>query len=440
MKTKIKYFLDILHSSFWFLPIIIIFAALTLAFGLLRIDSLYPYMPESGFLLFILSGGAESARTVLSTIAGAMLAMATTVFSITLVVLTLASSQFGSRLLRNFMYDRLNQIVLGTFISTFVFCLVILKAVHSENDLVFVPNFSILFAEILTLGNIILLIIFIHHTSVSIQADKVISDISHQLNKEVQEQFHFNNQNKPFNEVENYLNEKQHYIFRKEVVNRNSGYLQAIDYPSLIEIADTYDLLIELESRPGDFLVNGIQLVLINGKSDIDDEIAKKIHNSFIIGKIRNPSQDVEFAIHQLVEIAARALSPGVNDPYTALTCIDHLTVTLSYLAQINFPGSFRYNSNDHVRLQVKILTFDGAMNAGFNQIRQYGQSSPTILIRLMERIYFIYLLAQHEPQKTAALKHAHMVMNAGQENIKEKSDLNDLNERYEKFKINFKA
>ena len=168
--------------------------------------------------------------------------------------------------------------------------------------------------------------------------------------------------------------------------------------------------------------------------------MAKKIHNSFIIGKIRNPSQDVEFSIHQLVEIAARALSPGVNDPYTALTCIDHLTVTLSYLAHINLPGSFKYNSNDRVRLQVKTLTFDGAMNAAFNQIRQYGESSPTILIRLMERIYDIYLLAKSKPQKSSARKHADMLMHAGQENIKEKSDLNDLIERYEKFNGNSEA
>ena len=423
-----------MQSSFWFLPIIIIFAALGMAFGLLQIDSKYSYMPESGFLVFILSGGAESARTVLSTIAGAMLGMATTVFSITLVVLTLASSQFGSRLLRNFMYDRLNQVVLGTFISTFVYCLVILKAVHSESDLKFVPNFSILFAELLTLGNIILLIVFIHHTSVSIQADKVISDISDQLHKDVQKHFSFNQQNKAIDEGENFDKEKSKYLFRKSVMNIKSGYMQTLDYATVTDIASENDLLIEFHNRPGDFLVEGIELILINCKDDVEEAIIKKIRNAFIIGKIRSPAQDIEFAIHQLVEVASRALSPGVNDPYTALTCIDQLTVTLSHLVQVNFPGNYRYDKKDRLRLKIKVLTLDGAMNAAFNQIRQYGQASPTILIRMMERLHAIYSLAKQEEQQSVVLKHAKMVLAAGKENIIEENDITDLEERYRMF------
>ncbi|WP_025764720.1 DUF2254 domain-containing protein [Dyadobacter tibetensis] len=434
MKTKIRYFLDALQSSFWFLPLVIIFAAMGMAFLLLFVDGQWSYMPTSGLIWFILSGGAESARTVLSTIASAMLGMATTVFSITLVVLTLASSQFGPRLLRNFMYDRLNQVVLGTFIATFVFCLIVLKAVHSESDYLFVPNLSILFAELLTIGNVILLIIFIHHTSVSIQADKVISDISQQLVKAVRKELPNNDQKMVFSEQKNFEQAKETYLYRKTVRNEKNGYLQAIDYDSLVDFAEDHGLMLEMHYRPGDFLIAGVTLALINGHKPVTENESDAVIDSLIIGKIRSPAQDVEFAIHQLVEIAARALSPGVNDPYTALTCIDQLTVPLSYMAQIHFPQGYLYDSKEVVRVSTKRLSFDGAMDAAYNLIRQYGTGSPTILIRLMERFYTMYLLTEDKSHKQTILRHAKMVHQAGKDSITEANDLHDLQERFGRF------
>ncbi|WP_158281202.1 DUF2254 domain-containing protein [Dyadobacter jejuensis] len=434
MKTKIKYFLDALQSSFWFLPLIIIFSAIGMAFLLLYIDSQWSYLPTSGLVWFILSGGAESARTVLSTIASAMLGMATTVFSITLVVLTLASSQFGPRLLRNFMYDRLNQVVLGTFIATFVFCLIVLKSVHSENDYLFVPNLSILFAELLTIANVILLIVFIHHTSVSIQADKVISDISEQLSHSVRKELPSTQTLNSTEERKSFEASKEGYLYRKEVRNEKNGYLQAMDYESLVELAQDQKLLIELHYRPGDFLIPGMSLALMSGQKLVTDDHAEAVKNALIMGKIRSPAQDVEFAIHQLVEIAARALSPGVNDPYTALTCIDRLTVPLSYLAQIHFPSGYLYDDEAQIRLSTKRISFAGAMDAAFNLIRQYGSGSPTILIRLLERFHTMYVLTDHKSHQQTILRHAKMVHQAGKDSITEGNDLQDLQERFGRF------
>lgn len=180
MRAKLTYLWEILRTSFWFMPVLIVIIAIGFALGLVYIDSISSYRP-SGFMRYIFSGSAESARSILSTIAGAMLTVAGTVFSITLVALTLATSNFGSRLLRNFMHDRINQVVLGIYIATFVFCLLVLQSTTSEPNYSFIPSISVLFAIGLAVTNIFLLIIFIHHISISIQANQVVFTTSKTL-------------------------------------------------------------------------------------------------------------------------------------------------------------------------------------------------------------------------------------------------------------------
>ena len=432
MKTKLVYIWENLKGSFWFLPLFIILIAIVFAFGLIYLDRVKPVEP-TGFLDYMLSGGDESARSVLSTIAGAMLAVAGTVFSITLVALTLASSQFGARLLRNFMYDRLNQVVLGVYVATFIYCLIVLRAVKSFDGAEFIPNMSVLLAMMLSVGGIILLIIFIHHISVSIQADYVIADVDKKLNASIRKLFPVE-----IGETKSDKDDKKELEIAKRNLSGESmvkmhrnGYLEAIDNDGLINLAMEHDLLLTLDHRPGEFLVEGMDLVKINHVSDIDDELCQKLRDAFIFGRVRTPVQDAEFAIHQMVEIAARALSPGVNDPFTALTCIDNLTASLCYLSRASFPSPFRYDEKGNLRIIAKPETFAGMMDAAFNQISQYGKDSPAVLIRLMEALVAINQIAEKQEFKDSVQRHAKMVLNAAEEFITEKNDLNDLKERY---------
>ena len=187
MKKPILIWKELL-ASFWFVPVLIIGFSIVLSIGLVALDS-YINIPRDGWLRFFLVSSSDSGRSILATISSAMIGVAGTVFSVTLVALTLASSQFGPRLIKNFMYVRLNQVVLGSYISTYLYCLLVLNAIKDNDNYNFIPSIAILVAILATVVNIILLIIFIHQIAVSIQADKIISDISDLIAKQLETLF-----------------------------------------------------------------------------------------------------------------------------------------------------------------------------------------------------------------------------------------------------------
>ncbi len=433
MKTRLLYLWDHLQTSFWFLPLIIIFIGIGLSIGLIYIDSSIDYQSVGVFLHFF-TGGVDSARIILSTVAAGMLGVAGIVFSITLVALTMATAQFGSRILRNFMHDRINQVVLGTYLGTFTYCLLILRSVKSEHGYEFIPNISVLLAIVFSVFNIILLIIFIHHISVSIQADHVISDVTFHLNKRIKYLFPERKDEVAQKEGKsNYEEIKKKLPVKVSVPVPQSGYLQVIDYPGLLKIAGEKNYLLHIKNKQGDYLPERAVLVELYSSDACDEKDIEVIANAFILGDQRTPTQDAEYAIHQLVEIAARALSPGVNDPYTAITCIDNLTSTMCYMTEANFPPVYYYDPDENLRIIAKPLNFNGVMNAAFNQIRQYGEGNPPVLIRLMEALITINGFAVNKEQKNTVDRHIQMVLHAAENSIKEPGDLKDLKERYDK-------
>jgi len=432
---KLQYLWEELNASFWFVPILMLLITIGSAIGFIYLDCQIQYSSE-GILRYLLPASVDSARSILTIIAGAMIGVAGTVFSITLVVLTLASSQLGSRLVRNFMYDRLNQIVLGTYVSSFVYCLIILSSLKENDSFHFVPAISVLAALLSAIAGIILLIVFIHHVSVSIQSDKVISDISGAMSRSITKLFPdeiVHEDEKPAPDI-NVL--KKEYVNKYEVKCNKSGYLQSIDGQGLIDIAQENDFIIILHHRPGNFLVQDMVLCDVYCKEECDKEVQAKILDDFIIGKVRTPLQDAEFSIHQMVEVAVRALSPGVNDPYTAIACIDNLTATICYLAQVKFPSKYRTDDNKELRIIENNIDFEGVLDAAFNQIRQFSSGSTAVIIRLMEVLIIIYEFAKKESYKKAIIEHVKMTLNVGKASIKEKNDLEDLIERSKKIMI----
>lgn len=428
---KRLYFLwDELQSSFWFIPILIISISIGAAIGLLYLDNSFDYEP-TGIVRFIFPGSVDSARNVLSIISGAMIGVAGTVFSITLVALTLASSQFGSRLLRNFMHERINQIVLGTYIATYVYCLLVLNAVKGTDQFSFIPSFSVLVAILAAIANIILLIIFIHHIAISIQANKVISDISGALSKNLKQLFPEEIGEEAFeNEFPNTDLLKKTFRNKKIITSPKSGYILYADNEGIFNLAKEKKLLVFLKYRPGDYVVEDMEIGEVYSQEELENDDFNSFRNIFILGKSRTPQQDPEFSIHQMVEIAGRALSPGINDPYTAITCIDNLTSTLCYLIKVKFPSKYRYDENKELRVVASNLTFRGMLNVAFNQIRQFAGSSPSVIIRLMDALITINTLAKSTEQKVALKEHAQMVLRAAEKSFGEKNDLTDLKER----------
>lgn len=431
MKIKLSKLWDTLHSSYWFVPTIMAIVAIALAFTTLKLDRSASGTIEK--LGWIYTGGPEGARSLLSTVAGSMISVAATAFSITIVALQLASGNFGPRLLRNFMQDTGNQIVLGTFISTFIYCLLVLRTIHGEDYNVFVPQISVTVGIVLAIASIAVLIYFIHHAATIIQASHVISEVSTDLDDAINRLFpehigHRASEHKrSFGELPANFDSEAYPIKATQ-----SGYLQAIDDEKLLKIAKSKDLLLRLKYRPGKFVVKGSDLVMVLPGERVNQKFIEQINDAFILGKERNEQQDVEFPINQLVEIALRAISPAVNDPFTAIRCIDRLSVGLSHLAQKDFPSPYRYDEDDNLRAIAPGVTFAGLTDAAFNQIRQYSTSDVAVTIRLLEAITAIAPFTRNKKDRAALLRHADMIERGSREGVSEECDRSCVEERYQ--------
>ncbi|HEY7316030.1 MAG TPA: DUF2254 domain-containing protein [Candidatus Binatia bacterium] len=429
MKAKFINVWDVLRSSFWFLPALMTFGVIGLSFATIALDwVVQERLLKKVPLVWI--GGIEGARQLLSTIAGSMVTVAGVVFSITIVVLALASSQFGPRLLRNFTRDRGNQVVLGTFIATFTYCLLVLRSIHGGDGSPFVPYISVSLGIALALVSVAVLIYFIHHVSVIIQAPTVITMVAAELDEGIDRLF-------PEKLGQGRPPPKQHRPIpgnfeqqAQAIIALHTGYLQSIDSNGLMRIATKNDLVMKLNYRPGKFIIAGSVLLLAWPRQSVAEQLDNQINDSFILGDDRTPIQDVEFCIDQLVEVAVRALSPGINDPFTAMTCIDRLGAALCLLSEREIPSPYRYDGDDKLRVIPDPVTFAGLTDSAFNQIRQYGRSSAAVTIHLLEIIERVLRHVRRAEDSEALLRQA-MMIERGAHELREEWDRDDVRKRY---------
>lgn len=416
---------DSLHSSYWFVPTVMAILAIALAFGMLALDRAGYYGPIEKWG-WIYTGGAEGARSVLSSVAGSVITVAGTVFSITIVALQLATSNFGPRLMRNFMQDIGNQIVLGTFIGTFIYCLLVLRTIRGEGDDYdrFVPQLAVTVGFLVAIVSIGVLIYFIDHASTIIQAAHVISEVGADLDDATDRLFPEKlGRSAPRSQQQVAAIPTDFDFVASPIKATSSGYLQIVDDKELMQLAYQHNLLLRLEYRPGEYIVKGSNLVMVYPGEDVNPKLTQQINNAFILGKERTEQQDVEFPINQLVEVALRAISPGINDPFTAIRCIDQLSAGLSRLAQREFPSPYRYDDNDKLRVIAKRVTFAQLTDAAFNQIRQYGKSDVAVTIRLLEAIATIASYTSAQQDRAALLRHAEMIEQDSFESISQEQD-----------------
>ncbi len=379
MKDRLRDLWDALHSSFWFVPSLMTFLAAVLSIVTIRLDQ----ATSAAFvnsLGFIWSGGAEGARSILSTIAGSMITVAGVVFSIVIVALTLASSQFGPRLLRNFVRDTGNQITLGIFIATFLYCILVLRTIRVKDEGNFIPYISITCGMALAVASIGVLIYFIHHVSVAIQAENVIARVGHELRVSIDK--HFPEELVP--EIERQEN-PAHRTYAITAIR--SGYLQTLDRSDLIQLACTNQATYIVKKLPGDYVFAGDTLAQVRKSADqpLSPKFLKKTRRCFTLGDQRTESQDVRYGARQLSEIASRALSPGINDPYTAMGCIDWAAEALSRVAA-RWPAQRAYTDKSGVFrvLLEDPATFDVMCAVTLNPIIAYGADNPIIACHLL--------------------------------------------------------
>jgi len=429
--VKLSKLWDTLHSSYWFIPSIMAILTTALAFTMLMLDR----TGKAGLSYWwSYTGGADGARSVLGAVAGSMISVAATAFSITIVALQLAASNFGPRLLRNFMKDTGNQVVLGTFISTFIYCLLILRTIHSEGDgySEFVPQISVTCGILLAIISIGVLIYFIDHASTIIQASHIIENVSDDLDRAIDRLFPKKiGRSVPFGQEIAEIPEDFDFVASPVKVNKN-GYIQAIDDKELLTIARKNNLLLRVESRPGKFIVKDSDLVMVFPGKFVNQKLTKQINDCFILGKERSEQQDIEFPIDQLVEIAIRALSPGINDPFTAIRCVDRLGAGLCRLAQKDFPSPYRYDEDDKLRAIAFGVTFEGLVDSAFNAIRQYARSDTSVTIRLLEAIANIATYTNNPKYQVILQRHAEMILRGSQDGLPEELDRQDVQKQYD--------
>jgi uncharacterized membrane protein len=413
------------RTSYWLAPGLMTAAGAALAFLMVQLDQAAQArggLPQVWFFV----RGDEEARAVLSTIASSMITVTALVFSLTIVALALASQQYGPRLLRGFRSDPAMKLALGTFVATFVYCLLVLQAAGGDevDGGAFVPRLAVAAALLLTLLSIGVLIFFIHHLASEIQAESILAAVAHELDAVVDRMFPEVGEGVPERPgaaglpPDSALTSSLDSLAAALAVrSRRDGYVQVVDDDTLMTLAEAHDLVVRLERRPGDFVVAGETLAHAWPKERATEVAGEAFEAAFVLGRHRTPPQDPEFGVTQLVEVGMRALSPGINDPFTAVACVDRLTQSLARLAQRPFPLPCRHDGSGRLRLVAQPQTFAQVLAAGFDPLFHHGRSEPMVVARLFQALATIGARTADEARRDAVRAQAdRLLAEAGRE------------------------
>jgi uncharacterized membrane protein len=421
---------DRVRSSYWFVPSIMFLGAVLLAMGMLWLDTALGFdgqSSSSGLGLAQFEG--EGARSILTTVATGMLTIVGVVFSLTILSLQLASSQFGPRLLRAFMMSVGNQIALGTFTSSFIYCIIVIGSIRNGSG--FVPQLSTATGILISVFDIGVLIYFIHHVAASIRVESVIETISIDLRRVIDRLFPTNIGDEP---EENSDPEVQRVLPgpARRVHATAGGYIRHIDDAMLMSVAVEHDLVLSLDRRPGDFVVEGTALAEIWPFAHASDEIAEYVRHSVVLGRDRTPLQDARFAIRQFVDLALRALSPGINDPFTAVECINRLSDGLCRAARRRTPSPYRIDGDGRLRVIARPMSVVEMAHAAFDPIARAGGENGDIVIRLLETILIVASSARLMADRAYLIEYAHDLKRQSDTQLPLERDRTAVAERFE--------
>lgn len=368
------------RDSLWLVPAIWVVLSVALAFGMITLDRITPDFAVRYPLVF--GGGAEGARGLLSSIAGSMITVAGVTFSITVVALQLAASQFSPRVLRAFMRDRRSQVVLGSFIGAFTYAILVLRSIRSEREdaAAFVPSLAVSVGILYALVTLGMLVFFLHHIATRIQVSTVVGNIARETTGQIRSTWPDDEAGEPEEDAaDDELPSDEPGTIRA----RMNGYLQLIDHAGLLRLAERYRLVIRFELSPGEWVQEHAPLFRVWPAAAADEELAERLNDLVSVGAQRSTEQDAAFGIRQLVDIGVRALSPGVNDPTSASDCINRIGEILVAAAVRRRPPRRRHDDDGALRVVVPYPSWDQLLDLGFDQLRQYGATSPDVAISM---------------------------------------------------------
>ncbi|RUO22257.1 DUF2254 domain-containing protein [Aliidiomarina iranensis] len=380
------------RASFWFLPSIIVLTSVVLAFSLIELEELtaaqfFENWPRA------FGSSIDGSRSLLSTIATTTITVTGVVFSSTLVALSLASSQYSSRILRNFMSDKGTQISLGAFLGIFSYCLIVLKTIGGEDA--FVPSLAVLMGLLLGFVGIGVFIFFIHHIARSIQANHILAEVAveticaiENLYPKISQSSDEAKEEQPYSNADIEATLQGTERFWHPIVADKSGYIQSLDTSNLVAFAEKKGGIIRVQERVGEFAVADVEVLSVYGFLPTAEE-QKTLANMVAIGRQRTVEQDITFGIRQLVDVALRALSPGINDSTTGIMCIDQLVAIFAVLNKYQVKCAFTGESNE-LRLLLKGPSYEDLLYSAFDQIRQNARGNVWVLKRLLTALQVI--------------------------------------------------
>lgn len=387
-----------LGERFWFIPAVLCCAAAVLAQGLIAVDRSYAGAVAPGWTALVFYRvGENGSRDILGAIASSSLAVAGTTFSITMAVLALTSSSYGPRLVRNFMTDRGNQVVLGVYVSTFLYSLLVLRSIRVLGDPgdpdaeVFVPHLAVNAAVVLAVANVAVLIYFIHHISDSIQISTLARRVRSDLLDSIDRLYPAEVGQPPAPGGAGPAGDVRAATALAgagaPLVVGRSGYLQSVRDDALMKAAVRADVVLALQVRPGQFLLEDTVAVLIHPADRLDERLEASIRSALTVADARSPHQDPEFSVQQLTEMAVRALSPGTNDPYTAINALHDLSVALSRLVGREEPSVVRLDDHGTVRVVATHVGTAELVVSVLDGVRWYATSAPSVMIAALDLV-----------------------------------------------------
>ncbi len=403
MNGRLAYLRERLETSVWVLPLGLCLLSAALAVAMLWLDR---HTAASGRELLGTAMPVAAARQVLGVIAASIIGVGGVAFSLTMVALTLTSGQYGPRIIRHFLEDTGSKLSLGLFLGVYVYALVVTTGYTSSD----VARYSVLGAVVLAFLALVGFVGFIHRTATDLQADRIIERIGTQLSTalgRMADPQAFDGREHDTLAWRRAARGQPATALR----SRHHGYVQVIDHAALAAWCDSHDCRIAVRVRAGDFVVEGSDVMKVYGTPGSDVEALEAALVPFIVtGPMRTPVQDPEYAITQLVQLAARALSPGINDPGTAITCVDWFSLALSHIVDRELPGSVHPDSTGTPRLLARSSDFPGIMKAGYAQMRQFACGDVSVSVSLLESLARLARLTRRPRRLRVLREHAELL------------------------------
>jgi len=445
MKATFVTFWATVRESYWFVPSLMAFGAIVLSFATTALDSSIgsQWLEDIGWLYANKPAGA---RAVLSTVAGSMITVAGVTFSMTILSISHTTGQVGPRLLNNFMRDKGNQFTLGVFISTFLYCLMVLRTVRNAETAppnagknielmgAFVPHVAIIVGLLAAICSVGVLIYFIHHVPESIHVSNIVAGVGRELEARIEDQFPklVGEPHEEESERDSSANMPDgFYDDAEKVTSSCTGYIEYVDAEGLLRIASTNDLVIRLRHRAGDFVTPESVLLLASPANSVTDDLKAGMQSCFVRGNQRTAVQNMRFVMNQLVEVAARALSPGVNDPFTAMDCMDWLRAALEKLSSRKLPDAHRYDEDKELRLVAEPESFAAFASLVFDQLNPYLATDRNAAIRMMEVLSQLVLKTESESRRRTLVRHGERLRKECRRQIDDQHSLRVLTDRY---------